>query len=292
MNISPVGRFVESVVTLIVRAFRRLFVFESQPGSAAESGYAPFTALATFALSQSVALTAVARGRGRDGVVLTIYAITTFATVLWIWSMLCSVRRTEAATEAFFDAPTMRFGRVTLAWTIVLGIVLLGLGAAELLPNQTHKEVYSDRITKKCIGRVTLGDPQTLDSRLDQLPLLAWFPQAGDPNERFAVMQQVDPFEKSYFDFSLELHCKQPYAFARRAAFLMNGEGPLNLRPLTFLEPGANPRSITTIAVQGAEPNDRIVVMAYLQNTQTPGVFDKAFDRYEVRLVPASAQQP
>jgi len=262
-----------------------------KPGTASVQGFAPFTALATFALSQSVALTAVAKGRGQDTVVLIIYAITTFATVLWIWWMLRSSRTQTVAgksqEEAYFDLPTMRFGQVTLAWTIILGVVLGFLGANELLPNQTNKVEYKERTNKRCIGRVQLGNPQTVDSRLERLPLLEWLMQATNPaSERLVIIQQSDPFTDNYFDFSLDITCKATYQFSRRMAFLINSDGPLRMRPLQFLESGQQPTNRATIIVHDAEPNDRLLVLAFVSNKDEEGRFDKTFENYEFRLAP------
>ena len=96
------------------KLFGLCFVTDIKPSVESVSGFAPFTALATFALSQSVALTAVAKGRDRDAVVLSIYAVTITITVLWIWWMLRSSKeRADGGLrqkEAYFDIPSMRFG--------------------------------------------------------------------------------------------------------------------------------------------------------------------------------------
>src|SRR5690606_23310843 len=117
----------------------------------------------------------------------------------------------------------------------------------ELLPNQTRKVPYNDGRIKQCIGRIQNGTNEAIDPRLDKLPIVEWLGQLSENDERLAIIQQSDVFADHYFEFSLDIRCEPPYKMARRMPFLINAEGPVALRPLSFLEPGANPTASATI---------------------------------------------
>lgn len=82
-----------------------------------KDGYGPFTALASFALAQGAALTAVAKGEDRTGLVLFIYAVAVTLTVLWIRSMLAAVKEQPAVEgQVVADTPLRAYDRPSITY--------------------------------------------------------------------------------------------------------------------------------------------------------------------------------
>ena len=132
----------------LVLEIRRTFALDVQEYGSSD-GYSVFIALATFAVAESTALTVVAKGEGQDLVVLWIYAVIVILTGLWIRSMLIvrQVETQEGTTTARypFNESSMRYGRWTLSWTVILGLIMIGLAYLELLPNQTRRTAFLEK---------------------------------------------------------------------------------------------------------------------------------------------------
>lgn len=101
-----------------------------------------FIALASFALAESTALTVVARDDDKQLLVLIIYGVAVVFTIAWIVLMLVS-GRTSSATP--FDATSIRYGRMTLAWNVILAGLMVVLAFNRLLPNQTARAYLSQK---------------------------------------------------------------------------------------------------------------------------------------------------
>src|SRR5262245_47739505 len=124
----------------VINAIRWLFGEDiPAPASGGTEGTGIFIALATFALAEGGALTAVAKGEGRDSIVLAIYGVIVVFTIGWIVFLLrfTAEDRTSSATRRIraFDALTHRYGQVTLIWTFLLALIMFFLALNQLLPN-------------------------------------------------------------------------------------------------------------------------------------------------------------
>ena len=107
----------------------------------AKDGTSAFIALATFALAQGGALTVVARGEGRTAIVLWIYGVSVLFTIVWIVCLLRMTDPADRAARAFSDT-SVTYGRFALWWTAFVALIMVFLGANQLLPNQTYRVAY------------------------------------------------------------------------------------------------------------------------------------------------------
>lgn len=121
--------------------FDRLLCMEllSSKDFGKQEGFGMFGALAGFALAQGAALTAVAKGEGRDKLVLTIYLLAVIFTVAWNRTMLVTTKPSSKLDfspnassmppfKPFFSETSVIFGVWTLAWNVILGATMFALG--------------------------------------------------------------------------------------------------------------------------------------------------------------------
>jgi hypothetical protein len=258
-------------------------------------GYSPFNALATFALAQGAALTAVAKGEGRDTLVLIIYALIVLATLAWIVGMLRVTSSDPSAVPAAqrsraYDRPSIIYGRFVLGWTLFLGLILSVLGWLELLPNQTTRVAYN----KGAIACDVLDGPErmqrsggyigAMDEWIARLDASSQTPIA----EHFMWLEQKTPFPESYKPFALDLVCNHSYVFETPVAFLVSqpkDEYRPTYRQLVFRQRQSGEPWSATLDVPDAKKGDVIVVLVFARdpnNKKThPGKSEYIF-----RLIP------
>jgi len=243
------------------------------PFSRTNDAYAPFTALGTFALAQGAALTAVAKGEGRDTLVLVIYGITVALTGAWIVSTLRSVRSESSADSPnqvarAYDRPSISYGRWTLSWTILLACILLVLGWLQLLPNQTTRIAY-DRGDIACDAenaqqrlKLAAGTQAAMDKWVEWIGNT---PRVAD-GEQFFWIEQKSPFPDSYKPFAIDLVCNKDYVFGERVAFLVKtipGEYRPSYRQVPFRGPGFREACNATLDVLDATRGESLVILLF-----------------------------
>ncbi len=280
------GAIMNNPVRFVMPILRRAYGFDldEDSGDGARLRFSPdnnglsaFNALATFALAQGAALTAVARGEGRDALVLSIYAITVAITLWWIISMLRATRRDVSLGQQqnelirAYDRPSIRYGRWTLTWTFVLVAILFVLGWLELLPNQTHRVAYDkggivcDTKTAQQRMQMAGADRATLDKWIE------WIGRSSRvySEEQCFWVKQKSPFEKSYKRFALDLHCDKRYVFGERVAFLVSNtpdDGRPTYRQLRFRGQGFSATNVATLDVEDANKGESIVILLFARD--------------------------
>lgn len=238
-------------------------------------GYSPFNTLATFALAQGAALTVVAKGEGRDTLVLTIYAVAVLVTLIWIWFMLSAYRLQPDGTRIrAYDEPTIRYGRFTLFWTIVLGMVMSLLGALGLLPNQSTYVAYKGGDIIPNVYEFSEIKGSDRDQSLNK-----WIGALNDagavkylePPARLVIIEQSGNFGGQYpiKPFRMSLDCdSSKFVFLDRYAFLRSRESATNpfvYRQLEFDDGDFPATSSASFYVHEARPDERLFVIAYVQ---------------------------
>jgi hypothetical protein len=262
----------------VTRICRYLFAFDVQarvPAFSDREGYGVFSALATFALAQGAALTAVAKEEDKTWIVLSIYFVTVVATIWWIRSMLAAVKEQRPyAHPRFiraFDYTSIRYGRWAQGWTIFLSVVLFILGCLGLLPNQTSRAFYN-KGDADCDAWIA-SDRLQLDSNSERLmdQWIRWIGNSGrdDKREKFVWIQTKGTFEQSYKPFNLELRCTSEYEFGERVAFLVKQEREEyrpTYRQIRFREAGFSTTNAATLEVPDANRGERIVVLVFARD--------------------------
>lgn len=212
---------------------------DQMPFSIQNDGYSPFNLLATFALAQGVALTAVAKSEGRDWLVLSVYAGVVVLTLAWIRGLLQAVRDEPVAdppvvqTVRAFDRGSIRHGRWTLSWTAVLGLIMILLGYMELLPNETPRTAFMDQTIDHSVELMTAratrppsGTPGLArDQQLGWEKWLTWISNSGaaDPTKRLIGVEKSKGFKENHKSFAGHLRFEDPKTFYMdgRVAFLV-----------------------------------------------------------------------
>jgi len=267
------------------------------PFNKSKDGYSVFNALATFALAQGAALTAVASSEGREPLVLSIYAGIVLVTIAWISSMLRMLgddvdEAGNTVPVRAYDRPSIRYGRWTLTWSFFLGAIMLILGSMELLPNQTRRVKY-DEGPIECEALTYL---QRMDRSGQTRQMMdKWIEWLGKSSrvykeEQFFWVQQKSPLADSYKPFALDLKCDQNYLFGERAAFILS-ESPDEYRPqyrqLRFRGQNLKATNSAILDVKDAKEGDSIVVLLYARDPNTEEV-DKqpSGQQFNFRLIP------
>jgi hypothetical protein len=273
--------------------------YDSLPYTISKDGYSAFNALATFALAQGAALTVVAKGEGREGLVLTIYAAAVFLTVLWIRAMLCSERLEiignppRNTTYRAYDKPSIRYGRWTLTWTLVVGLVMLFLGYNQLLPNQTRRVAFLPKGTIECEVWLMLDRLQETakgNTRREQRSLgqwVTWMAEANssDAKKRLLWIEQKTDFKDNYKTFFAKLeYAREQYELGDRVAFLVSpsiGYNPPVYRQLSFRLD--DKRFTDFLEVFEPNPNDYLLIIAVITHKERKDVTGETAD-YKIHL--------
>jgi hypothetical protein len=257
---------------------RYLYAFDldDKPFDQKNDAYGPFNALGSFALAQGAALTVVAKGEGRDALVLSIYAITVTLTGAWIVATLRATRDASTPGQSSqiaraYDAPSIRYGRWTLSWTVFLAIILLELGWMELLPNQTPRIAYNNG-TMTCEATSMLDRMKRFGGA--QAKMDKWIEWIGKSprqldGEQFLWVEQKSPFPDSYKPFAIDLVCNQGYVFGERVAFLVKtlpGEYQPTYRQIPFRGAGFPEVNSATLDVKDADRGESIVVLLFARD--------------------------
>jgi len=246
-----------------------------------KDGYGPFTALATFALAQGAALTAVAKGEHRTGLVLTLYAVAVAVTVFWIWTMLRAVKAQApvggvgpVTDVRAYDRPTITYGRWAQSWTLLLALVLVYLGIQGLLPNQTTREPYN-------------GGNLFLDSKgPDAVRELyyrggkSWFDRFLKwdlDGKQLTWFEQREPFTAFYTPFRMTFVPSGQFTGDEFQVFLARrepGDPGFQLREVAYIGSEGG----RTFDIVGADRDDFVVVIGYARyNAKAkPMAFDAA----------------
>lgn len=273
----------------------------TDPYHATKDGYGPFTALATFALAQGAALTAVAKGEGRDTLVLIIYAVAVFVTFIWVLTLL-RTRRWEKregvdapAWVRAYDRPSTVYGRWALVWTVLLGGVLSVLGWLELLPNQTVRVHYNK-------GEIGCEPFTYLDlvSRAgsDRIFLEKWIEwiyksTPAAQKQHFMWVEQKSPFPESYKPFEVTLTCNKPYVLGERVAFLVKvspGDYRPSYRQLRIADAWNVSAQRSVIDIPDATVGEYVVVLVFVRDSSGKEFPKK--EKVNFRLLPHYGANP
>ncbi len=280
--------------------FRSLFGYDiddSADFNTEKDGYSPFNALATFALAQGAALTAVARGEGRDKIVLSIYAIAVVLTICWIRAMLRATKTVPDGQRPLraYDAPTIRYGRWVQLWTLILSVILFVLGTLELLPNQTPRIPY-DRGTIWCDAWAIADRPKVSGGRQGLMDKwIEWLSRSasGGRRQQLLWIESKSPFPASYKPFVVTLRCNADYAFGERVAFLVKdepGEYRPTYRQIWFQEEGVSTTDHAELEIIDAARDERVVILTFAGNPNQDA--QPSADLFRFRLVPHFENRP
>lgn len=227
------------------------------PFNAEKDAAGMFLTLAAFSLAQGGALATVAKGEGRDWVVLLLYAISVSLTMIVIVAMLRSTREgadepplaDQAKAIRAYNRPTIRCGRWTLVWTLMLAVVIGGLAKAQLLPNQTRRIPYdrSEPIDIYPSRLLTLDDmfanqgvetTREENQRRNTNKWLQWMAhgRVSNPNQDqhrdFLLLRQKETFQDYFRDFPVTLNIEdKSYTLSEPVAFLVQGDDTWPYRP-------------------------------------------------------------
>jgi hypothetical protein len=234
-----------------------------------KDGYGPFGALGTFALAQGAALTAVAKGEGRDALVLGIYAFAVIFTIVWIRQLLRAEVGGDAGPVLAFETTSHYFGRWTLGWTLFLSLIMLVLGWMGLLPNQNWRADYSSNGAIKC--EALSADAKLLRSAgvSDQL-MNSWISWIGErklssPGQRFLWIQSKSEFPGSYKPFVADVVFASRYKPQEMVAFLLKKDTPASsptYRQIAF-RLGSDGQMTNTLDVVDPNKGEWVVVLAF-----------------------------
>lgn len=225
-----------------------------------KDGYGAFTALATFALAQGAALTAVPKGEDRTALVLSIYAVAVALTVLWISRMLSAVKDLPAdgGTIRAYDRPSITYGRWAQFWTLIEAVVLIYLGTQGLLPNQTTRVPYSGG------NRLLFAlDIETVQKRYYRGGR-SWYNQflrRDLGGKQLFWFEQTEPFTANYTPFRITLVASDRYEVGEFQVFLARRDSSypgFRLQEVAYIG-RQEPREFDVV---GANLDDFIVVLA------------------------------
>lgn len=265
---------------------------QESPSGTGKDGVGAFIALATFALAEGGALTAVAKRERRDNIVLTIYGIIVLVTAAWIIAMLRSTTDEAVGTPPkpvtvrAFDRTSIRYGRFTLGWTVVLGLIMVFLAVNQLLPNQTNRVAYlKDKIDsdpflltgKRNDALASLGGD--VQDRNASETWIRWIADAelraqvqakakNQPiDKRIIWIEQRSPFQEYYKSFAARLkYDNQRFKITDRVAFLIKRDPGLG-RPVyrQVLFRRENDGFSDTFDLMEPDPDEVLIIMAYIE---------------------------
>lgn len=260
-----------------------------------KDGYSPFNALATFALAQGAALTAVAKGEGHDRLVLCIYAAIVLGTIAWIIRMLRATKwEAEEGTAAqkkmrAYDQPSIAYGRIVLAWTVFIGVLMSILGWMNLLPNQTTRIEYNKGAIacEPFTGTERTSRAGGHVARMDKW--IDWIERGTNSSkgEQFIWLEQKTPFPESYKPFALDLICNSSFVFYDPVAFLIKqpeGDYKPTYRQLEFRKVVAPVGHLATVDVPDANKGEYIVILLFARDPNNKKHPRK--DQYLFQLIP------
>jgi hypothetical protein len=234
-----------------------------------------FAALAGFALAQGVALTAVAKGEGRDWIVISIYVAVVIFSYLWTRQVLLTGEK-----EAFFDTTTLIQARYTLAWIICLGSVMTALGMYSLLPNQKWRELYRKTGAITCTT-VRANNYASNDADADIQKARKWIKWASsDTSLETYWIESAAGFDASYRTFDVLVDHVNRFQINDLVAFLRRQDTPASLptyRQLTVREP-TTVNGGWSITVENPNLGDHVVIICKAKDAEVSVVSEKSVD--------------
>jgi hypothetical protein len=257
-----------------------------------KDGTSAFIALASFALAQGGALTVVAKGEGREAIVLTIYGITVAMTVVWIIVLLRS--QIPGTNLLAYDSTSLRYGRFTLLWNILLAVIMVVLAYYRLLPNQTNRTAYLGRIDSDSFMLASKRDDalamltKDIAIRNDLQMWVAWLidlegqtqsvaSSAAQPiTQRFVWIEQRERFQSYYKDVAAKItYDRERFRMSDRVAFLVGpGDDSLHPRYRPVLFRRESGMFADTLDIPAPDPNDSLIVIARVESKDGGAVTD------------------
>ena len=281
---------------------RRVFnIFHNRIPFGEKDGIGAFSALAGFALAQSVALTAVAKDEKFETLVLWIYVVAVAATTAWIWWLVTSIKAQDGNQVRWFDQATITYGRCTLVWQFLVAVAMVVLGMNHLLPNQTPRKYFTDyRIPCTVTPIQNVDVTKAGSTNADKLLAKGWLgwlqagavaklnedeskrraiqagqvPSSGATNQRLKTttqlvgMVQETAFKPSYHTFAATLKVDPGYLISEHVGFLVRnvaGEMP-TYRQLAFRYDPNSTRFTNTFDLIDPNEGEFLVIFAYIEH--------------------------
>jgi hypothetical protein len=279
------------------------------PFSSGKDGYGPFSALAGFAVAQSAALTAVAKGEKYRLTVLSVYAASVLVTAIWIRSMLRAVRHelpepsngapAAGPGETFraYDRPSITYGRWTLTWICFVGALMIYLGIRGLLPNQIDRDEYL-KLPIECkvepmsnrggswpfIGG-TAAERATMDIWQKWLSKTT----LDEPEkQRIIWIEQTDKFQGNYRTITCDLSYNSNFKIRGRDAFLVRSDSG-SVRPVyrqcAFRLNMQDFSDTDTLYLNDPNDGETVVIIAVIEAVTPEGQRSLDSGPYDIRLV-------
>jgi len=222
-----------------------------------------YATLAGFALAQGAALTAVAKGEGRDLLVIGVYVIIVGFT--YAWARMFTVLGDQKFTES-----TLIQSRFTLAWILFLASIMFVLGTFGLLPNQTWRQLYNRTGNITCLTAPARVYATTTDQEQQLMhKWIKWASSAAAPESQQTVLlvETGAGFEGDFRTFVATIECLERFEIVEVVAFLRTQDSPAeqpDYQQLRITEPAAGEKWRVTIA----DPNkrDKVVLLCVVED--------------------------